>query len=370
LFPLTAVFPGRSIGVGWMASKVYFAGFEAEETEESICDKTRRLFRKAGLRSVVKRGAVAAVKTHFGEEGNVSYVPPAFVKVVVDEVRAAGGRPCLVETSTLYGGQRHNALDHFNLAVEHGFGPEAMGCPLMFLDGLRGNQHVEQPVDLKHCKTVAVAADFTLIPSAVVVTHLTGHLLAGVGGAIKNVAMGLCSRAGKLRQHSDGRPSIRASRCTACGTCAKWCPEDAITVTDKAQIDYGRCIGCGECLAVCPADAVGFSWDASPVTFNETMAEYAYGILQDKKVGFITYIYRTTRDCNCMGTKGKAVCPDLGLLASTDAVAIDQAAVDLVNKAHGRDLFEEMWPGKQYTAQFVHGEEIGLGSRQYELVTV
>jgi hypothetical protein len=108
----------------------------------------------------------------------------------------------------------------------------------------------------------------------------------------------------------------------------------------------------------------------SPLSFNEKMAEYAFGILKGKRAGFLTFIYRTTRDCNCMGSKGKAVCRDLGILASSDAVAVDQAAADLVNEASGRDLFEEMWPGNHYTAQLAHAEKIGLGSRRYDLVTI
>jgi uncharacterized Fe-S center protein len=355
-----------------MASKVYYAKFGDGEKEDSVCEKARRLFKKAGLHKTLVAGRLAAVKTHFGESGNRGYVPPALVKAVVDEVKAAGAKPCLVETSTLYRGQRSNAADHFNLAVEHGFGPEAMGCPLLFMDGLRGNLHVEQPVHLKHCETVAVAGDFTLIPSAIIVTHLTGHLLGGMGGAIKNVAMGLASRAGKLRQHSAGHPQVDPDECIACATCEKWCPVDAISMPEKAQINDDVCIGCGECLAVCPVGAIGFSWDEPAESFNEKMAEYAFGILQGKagRAGFLTFIRETTRDCNCMGHAGKRVCPDLGILASTDIVAIDQAAADLVNEAHGSDLFEEMWEGRCYTAQLAHGEAIGLGSRSYDLVVV
>jgi len=355
-----------------MASKVWFAAFEDAADEETLCRRTREVFGAAGLGGIVPGEGVTAVKTHFGERGNDSYVPPACVRAVVDEVKGAGGRPCLVETSTLYRGQRHNAIDHFNLAVEHGFGPEAMGCPLIFLDGLRGNLHVERRVGLKHCETVAVAADFTLIPAAVVVTHFTGHVLAGLGGAIKNVAMGLASRAGKLRQHSQGRPQIKEQDCTACGTCAEWCPEDAITVDDVARIDGELCIGCGECVAVCPVGAVAFDWKAQPETFSEKMAEYAYGILKDKldRVGFITYLHRMTQHCNCMGVQAESVCKDLGVLASTDPVAIDQASVDLVNKAAGKDLLAALWPDAHYAAQLAHGEAVGLGSRQYELVAV
>ncbi|KPK65546.1 MAG: hypothetical protein AMK73_02650 [Planctomycetes bacterium SM23_32] len=351
-----------------MTSKVFHVPFADGESMAAICEKTRRIFRGAGLGEVGAGSRLTAVKTHFGERGNASYVPAPFVKVVVEEVAAAGGRPCLVETSTLYRGQRHNAVDHFNLAVEHGFGPEQMGCPLLFLDGLRGNMHEEVAVSLKHCETVAMAADLAWFPSVIVVTHLTGHLLGGMGGAIKNVAMGLASRAGKLRMHSGGSPFIEEAECTACGTCAKWCPEDAISLPERAEINYELCVGCGECVAVCPVGAVGFSWDTPSTTFNEKMAEYARGILKGKRAGFLTYLHRVTRDCNCMGSDGEAVCPDLGVLASHDAVAIDQAAADLVNEVHGGDLFEDLWPGNEYAAQLAHGELVGLGTRDYEMV--
>ncbi|MHC4480794.1 MAG: DUF362 domain-containing protein, partial [Planctomycetota bacterium] len=228
----------------------------------------------------------------------------------------------------------------------------------------------EQEVGLKHFQTVAVAGDFMLVPAVVVLTHVTGHMIGGFGGAIKNVAMGLSSRAGKLRQHSEGRPEVKAAECTACGTCEEWCPEDAISVDDLARIDYDLCIGCGECVAVCPVGAVGFSWKTSPTAFNEKMAEYACGILKGKRAGFLSFLHRVTRDCNCEGSRGPSVCGDLGVLASEDIVAIDQAAVDLVNRAHGADLFEELWPGKHYGAQLSHGEQIGLGTRRYDLVEV
>jgi uncharacterized Fe-S center protein len=353
-----------------MASKVVFAPFEDGAPEDVVREKIIHAFEAADLASAVPADRPVAVKTHFGERGNNTYIPPSCVRAVVELVRRAGGKPCLVETSTLYRGQRHNAVDHFNLAVAHGFGPEQMGCPLIFLDGLLGHLHVEVEVGLKHCRTVAVAGDLVHMPGAIIVTHLTGHMLAGLGGAIKNVAMGLSSRPGKLRQHSDGQPRVDEGTCVACGACARWCPEDAIEVTDAAAIDRAKCVGCGECVAVCPVGAVQFSWSAEPQVFNEKMAEYTYGCLKDKlgNTGFVTVVNRVTRDCNCMGGQDEIISADLGVLASCDPVAIDQAAADLVNEAHGGDLFEETWPGKHYTAQFEHGEAIGLGSREYELV--
>jgi hypothetical protein len=350
-----------------MAAAVAFVPFGDGTDAAEMGESARHAFRRAGLGGVGAEGRLTAVKTHFGERGNDTYLPAPLVKAVVDEVAAAGGRPCLVETSTLYRGQRHNAVDHFNLALEHGFGPERMGCPLLFLDGLRGNLHQEVPVGLKHCETVAVAGDFAWFPAVIAVTHLTGHMVGGLGGAIKNVAMGLASRAGKLRQHSGGRPFVKEAECTACGTCVKWCPEDAISLPEKAEIDYELCVACGECVAVCPVGAVGFDWDTPATAFNEKMAEYAFGILKGKRAGFVTYLHRVTRDCNCMRGKGEVVCPDLGVLASDDPVAVDQAAVDLVNEAHGGDLFGELWPGKHYEVQLEHAARVGLGTRDYEL---
>lgn len=353
-----------------MPSRVYLARFDGDVSEEGLCRKTRDAFAGAGCGERVAEGQFCAVKTHFGEVAETAFIPPAVIKTLVDEVREAGGEPLLVETSTLYRGRRHNAVGHFYLAEEHGFGHSAIGCPLLFLDGLRGGYSREVEVGLKHYKTVAVAGDFPLIPSAVVATHLTGHGLAGLGGAIKNVAMGLASRAGKLRMHETGHPAVLAETCKGCGTCAEWCPADAIEIDGVARIDYEECIGCGECLAICPVGAIGFTWSERRQNFSEKLAEFACGILKGKEshVTFLTYILQTARDCDCGGGGKERVCPDLGILVSDDLVAIDQAAVDLVNEATGTDLFGQLWPDTQYTAQLIHGEAIGLGSRRYELI--
>ena len=355
-----------------MPSQVYIARLTNSESDQTICKKVRDMFRAAEMSAVVPAGKQVAIKTHFGERGNESYIPAKFFMPLIEEIRDAGGTPFFIETSTLYRGQRSNAVDHFQLAEEHGFGSKDTGCPLVFVDGLRGNYHVEVEVGLKHFKTVAVAGDFPLIPAAFIVTHLTGHQGGGLGGTIKNVGMGLASRAGKMRQHEAGKPKVDRNKCTACGTCAKWCPEDAIAVEEYAVIDYERCIGCGECLTVCPEEAIGFSWSEGAESFSEKMAEFAYGILKDKlsHTAFLTFLWNITKDCNCAGARMPRVCPDLGILGSFDPVAIDQAAVDLVNQASGSDLFRELWPHCRYEAQLSHAEEIGLGSGSYELVEV
>ena len=353
-----------------MASKVWLAQFDDQETDDSIVRKAAEVFEKAGMTAIAREDKSCAIKTHFGEPGDNSYLPPHFIQPFVDQLKEAGSKPVFVETSTLYSGQRSNAVDHFHTAVEHGFGYENTGCPVTFVDGMQGNYHVEVDVDLKHFDRVAVAGDFPLIPSVLVVSHLTGHELGGIGGAIKNVAMGLTSRSGKMRQHDAGKPKVDEDECVACGTCARWCPVDAIEVPDVATIDYETCIACGECLAVCPVDAIGFEWSEKAANFSEQMAEYACGILQGKEstAGFVTFIHHTTKECNCPGKKMDRICPDLGILASFDPVAIDQAAVDLVNESAGKDVFQAMWPNTSYQAQLEHGDRIGLGTREYELI--
>ncbi len=355
-----------------MTSEVYFAPLTGDESENDMAQKSRKVHDAAGFDELCGSGSMMAIKTHFGEKGNEYYVPLAFMQPIIDAVRQKGGKPFFAETSALYTGQRANAVDHFRTAMSHGFDPEESGCPLIFVDGLKGNYDVEVDVGLKHFDSVAVAGDFTLVPSCLVITHATGHDLAGFGGAIKNVAMGLASRAGKMRQHDAGKPRVKMKRCIACGTCARYCPVDAITIEENAVIDQSTCIGCGQCLAVCPEDAIDFSWSEGPKSFNEKMAEFAYGIMQGHagETGYLTYIWHVTDDCNCAGKKMDYICDDIGIVASSDPVALDQATVDLINGSAGRDVIAERWPDSQYEAQLVHGKEIGLGTRDYELIEV
>ena len=355
-----------------MTSDVYFARFDDQETPESIAQKALATYQAAGFGELAGQGEMVALKTHFGEKGNEYYVPMEFMQPIIDSIRGNGGKPFFVETSALYRGQRSNAVDHFRTAMSHGFDPGASGCPLIFVDGLKGNYHIEVEVNLKHFDSVAVAGDFTLVPSALILTHATGHDLAGFGGAIKNVAMGLASRAGKLRQHEAGKPDVIEDKCIACGTCARYCPVDAIEIRENAVIDHDVCIGCGQCLAVCPKNAIGFSWSESPEHFNEKMAEVAYGIMEGHAggVGYLTYVWNVTDDCNCAGKQMDRICPDIGIVASSDPVAVDQATIDLIDRSQDRDVFGELWPESHYDAQLSHGEAIGLGSRSYELIEV
>jgi uncharacterized Fe-S center protein len=310
------------------------------------------------------------VKIHVGEKHNTTHVAPRIVRAVVEGVKRVGGSPFLIETSTLYKGERSNAVDHLRHAYAHGFGFEQIGAPFIMADGLTGTSEVEVPIRGLLFDKVAVAREVLLADSLVAVTHATGHVGNGLGAAIKNLGMGLASRMGKLRQHASLKPTVDSQACTFCAKCLQWCPAEAIVERGgKAFIVSELCIGCGECLAVCRFDAVRHDWGTDLGLLQRREAEHALGAIQDKrdKLLILSFLVDMTKDCDCMARSQRPVQPDLGILASPDPVAADQAVLDLTRERFGSSLAEAGWPGIDATVQLAHGEKIGLGSRTYRL---
>ncbi len=366
-------------------SEVYFADLRADRASRNMPNKIQKLFRKADLGSAFAPGDLVAVKTHFGEEGLTSYLRPELVSRVVDMVSKAGGRPFLTDCSTLYKGMRTNAVDHLLLAARHGFTYPVVNAPVVIADGLRGTDDVEVPVNLKHCATVKYGAVAHHADSLIVVSHFKGHGLTGFGGAIKNVGMGLGSRRGKMEMHALVRAKVVKERCKGCGQCVVRCPADAIRVKrSKATIDPEKCIGCGECNVACQHEGIDLGDWNNYTALQERMVEYCYGILKGKKgkAGYMTFIMDVTPLCDCYDYNDVPIVPDIGILASKDIVAIDQAAADLVNAAPGMRnsiLRDGLAPGSDkfrqlvdadWTAQLRYAEELGLGQREYELIKV
>jgi uncharacterized Fe-S center protein len=366
-----------------MASRVYFTDLRARGPNENISSKIRSLFDRAGFGSLIAPGDLTAVKLHFGERGNDSFISPVFVRQVVEKVREAGGRPFLTDTNTLYTGTRHNAVEHLATAVAHGFDFAVTGAPVIIADGLAGNNARDVPVHLRHFEKVSIAGDILDADSMIVISHFKGHGLAGFGGAIKNLAMGCAPPSGKMAQHAGLQPGVDPEICTACGECIASCPGGAVRIDGgRAEIDPSRCIGCGECITVCPTFAIEFDWEGDVAAFLEMMTEYACGAVRGKerRVGYYNFLIRITPDCDCVPWSDAAIVPDIGILASRDPVALDQASFDLVNARKGcsdsllvcnhepgGDKFRGVWKGTQGEIQMRYAEEIGLGSRTYTL---
>ena len=342
------------------------------ETVEGLAERLPALYREAGLDEIFEEGELVALKLHLGERPNTGYLRPVLVRVFVEAIKARGGRPFLTDSCTLYNGRRQNAVDYLTAAHEHGFTLEAVGAPVIIADGLVGGDQVMVEIAGRHYRQVPIAIAARRTHAGIALTHCTGHIGTGYGGAIKNIAMGLASRAGKLLQHSDAKPRVIEEKCTACGLCATWCPADAITVEEKAVIDQEKCIGCGQCHAVCRFHAVKYTWGATSELLQQKMVEHVMGVVADRreKWAYVNFAVNITRNCDCMGKVEPREVPDIGVLAGRDIVAVESATLDLIDAAAGEPLFRRLWPDADHRIQVRYAEEMGLGTSDYELVKV
>jgi uncharacterized Fe-S center protein len=311
-----------------------------------------------------------AIKLHVGERENDTHVCPDLIKPIVACVKRNNALPFLTETSTLYRGRRSNAVDHIIQAFDHGFTYEKTGAPFIMADGLSGNTEIEVPIAGIIFQKVNIAREIVFADALITVSHPTGHMAMGLGAALKNLGMGLSSRMGKLRQHSSVKPYVDRRACTLCRKCMQWCPADAIVdKQEKAFILSEKCIGCGECLSLCNYDAIRYNWGVESADLQKRVAEHALGVLLNKRQHcyFFNFLIDMTKGCDCMGNRQKRIMPDVGILASADAVAIDQATLDLTARRHGESLVQKSEPGLNPAIQLEHAEKIGVGNRTYEL---
>ena len=368
-----------------MKSIVYFADLRTSP-RKNLLGKIGSLLDAVGLADRVRKDALVAVKLHFGEAGNTAYIRPIFIRKIIDSIREAGANPFLTDTNTLYVGSRSNSVDHIRTAIQNGFAYPVVNAPLIVADGLRGASETAVTINMKHFDQVYIASDIARADAIVSVAHFKGHELSGFGGTIKNLGMGCASRRGKLAQHSTVTPKVKRKKCAGCGRCMTYCAHNAISMVDgKAKIDPEKCVGCGECIIVCPNLAIQIRWNQTVPVFMENLVEYTAGVLKGKKNAavFLNFITQVSPACDCYPYNDAPIVPDIGIVASNDPVAIDQASADLVNEAEGlksssltknlepgKDKFRALYPKVDWEIQLKYAQQIGLGTRDYEIVRI
>ena len=372
-------------------SKVYYTDFRTK-LGEGLPTKLKRLIKKAGIGDIDMDQKFVAIKMHFGELGNLGFLRPNYAKAVADVVKEMGGLPFLTDCNTLYPGSRKNALEHLQCAWENGFTPLTVGCPVIIGDGLKGTDDIDVPVEggeyIENAKIGRAVMDADIFIS---LTHFKGHEMTGFGGAIKNIGMGCGSRAGKKEQHSNGKPSIDPEACRGCKRCQKECANNGLEFneeTKKMTVNMDNCVGCGRCLGACTFDAIEFVNDAATKELNCRMAEYTKAVIDGRQNFHISLIVDVSPNCDCHAENDAPILPNIGMFASFDPLALDQACVDaclkcdplpnsqLSDRMHREDFcdhhdhFENTTPDSEYKTCLDHAAKIGLGNREYELIFV
>jgi uncharacterized Fe-S center protein len=366
-------------------AKVYFSDLRTS-FKENLPSKLMRLMAEAGLEETVGPRNLVAIKLHFGEKGNTAFIRPLLIRPLVDRLKELEAFPFLTDANTLYAGTRGNSVSHLETAVQNGFAYSVVNAPVIIADGIRGASYSKVKIDQAHVKSAYIGKDIVESDALISIAHFKGHELSGFGGTIKNLGMGCASRKGKLDQHSDLSPKVKPKKCVGCGECVAHCAQSAISLEDeKAVIHPEKCVGCGECILICPNGAIDVQWSADIAVFQEKMAEYTLAVLKGKreKSFFVNFLTDISPACDCYPHNDAPIVPDIGILASRDPVAIDQAAVDLVNKqaavpgacltdhtAPGEDKFRGVYPKIDWSVQLAHAESLGIGTRTYTLIPI
>ena len=371
-------------------AQVYCTDFRTKAFGDGLPTKLQKLIKKAGIGQIDMDGKFVAIKMHFGELGNVSYLRPNYARAVVEVVKKLGGKPFLTDCNTMYPGSRKNALEHLYCAWENGFTPLTVGCPILIGDGLKGTDDIEVPVvGGEYVQAAKIGRAIMDADVFISLTHFKGHEMTGFGGAIKNIGMGCGSRAGKTEQHSGGKASIDPAKCRGCQKCLKECANDALSFdarTKKTRVIEENCVGCGRCLGACNFDAIAFTNFAANELLNRRMAEYAKAVVDGRPCFHVALVVDVSPNCDCHGENDVPILPDLGMFASFDPLALDQACVDACLQApplpgsqlaanlakrgfvDHHDHFTNSTPASEWRTCLEHAEKIGLGTRAYELV--
>jgi len=358
-------------------SKVMFLDYSKEP---AVLPGIERLCAESGILKAISKGDSVAVKLHMGELGNVTYIRPAFVRKVVDLVKKRGAKPFVTDTVSLYPGGRDTESKYLATAAYNGFVKESMGAPVVIADG---NGDDGRPVAVDNAvagcdlREVEVATKISEADFLLVLSHVKGHMITGFGGAVKNLGMGCVTKRSKREQHRACPALLDDSKCDGCEGCLKVCPAGALSMRDgRPERDSQKCIYCSSCLFACGCKAL--SWERkNKERFQVYLAHAAAAVTVgfNQKIGFINFVQDVTPHCDCAAPAGRALFPDIGILASTDPVAVDKASLDLIDKApmiraakptSGPDKLGK-WHRVDSLVQLRVAQELGMGSLEYEL---
>jgi uncharacterized Fe-S center protein len=341
-------------------SVVYFIPAERIKTEtlKAVIEQTKFFKQLTGKKKL-------GIKVHFGEQGNNNYLNPEYVKIIVSLAKGYNANPILVETSTLYRGARQNRASHIKLAGKHGFGKEFIGAPIEIIDGERGEAFFEVKTNFQNVRNAKVAKGLSQFDGLINLAHFKGHFVVGFGGVIKNIAMGLAAKGGKLEMHSQTKPSVKKGKCSKCESCLAVCPADAITILEKSALIGKSCIGCASCVEVCPEGAIRINWNESSKATQRKMAEYAWAILKNRHCLHFNFALKITPNCDCMNITEKPMMDDIGAFISNDPVACDMAVWELT-----KNKINKLYPELHPEVLLDYSEELGVGKKSFKILAV
>ena len=367
-----------------MKSKVYFCDMHTD-ANQNLLDKIEKLVKAAGIENIDFSNRFTVIKIHFGEPGNLAYLRPNYAHQIVKLIESLGGKVFLSDCNTLYVGGRKNAIDHLDSAYANGYNPFSCGAHVIIGDGLKGTDEQIVEIDGEYVKQAKIGKAIMDADIFISMNHFKGHESTGFGGALKNIGMGCGSRAGKMEQHSSGKPYVNANKCRHCGQCMSICAHNAISYNEdnKAHITEELCVGCGRCIGICHFDAIAPRWDEANDVLNKKIAEYSLAVLKDRPHFHISLAIDVSPNCDCHSENDIPICTDVGMFASFDPVAIDKACADACNKAPvipnselakvddlHHDHFTNTHPQTNWMSCLEHAQKLGLGNIDYQLIIV
>ncbi|MHB9036548.1 MAG: DUF362 domain-containing protein [Armatimonadota bacterium] len=362
-------------------SNVQFASAKIREmrADASLPAKFKRMLEGYPLKDMFG-GKTVAIKMHLGGHYGYTTIPPLFVRMLVQEIKDAGGNPFITDGSGAIPG-----------AIARGYTQEVLRAPLVAAAGLNEKYFVTVPIDYLSFKEAHMCGEIYNADAMIVYSHGKGHGYCGWGGAIKNIAMGnfTCKTRGAIHALADTEFEWNSELCTHCYLCRDNCPTGALTFREDGSLNIfvHHCRYCMHCVRTCPVGAITLR-EEGVVQFQTGMALATKACLdtfEEGRVLYINHLTNVTPLCDCWGFTTPSMVPDVGIFSGTDIVSVEQASIDsikienfidgmlphplvmrddidghLLQKIHGKDPY----------LQCAETAKLGLGSQEYDLTEV